>query len=104
MALNCHAQDIPQKLDGKYCESSEYVGFCITFSEDSFYSAVGSMMFNFQSKGIYRIIDKTLTLYHGSDTLDKGNILRYEIIKVKPDEIVWRNKSGDKSVLKKSKK
>lgn len=99
----CKAQDIPKKLDGMYCEYSTYVGYCVTFKEDSFHSAVGSMMFDIQSKGIYRIKDKTLTLYHSSDTLDEGNILRYEIIKVKPDEIIWKNKGDDKSVLKKSK-
>jgi len=103
ITTGCAAQDIPQKLDGAYCEYSEYVGFCITFKEDTFHSVVGSMMFDVQSKGIYRIKDKMLTLYHSSDTLDEGNIMRYELVKVKPDEIIWKNTSGDKSVLKKSK-
>ena len=97
-----YSQTIPSKLNGTYCESSEYVGFCITFEGDTFQSVVGSMMFDVHSKGIYRIKEKQLTLYHGPDTLNEGNIMRYELLKVTPDEIIW-TKDGSKSVLKKSK-
>lgn len=102
ITIGCKAQDFPAKLNGRYCESNEYVGFCITFAEDSFHQAVGSMMFDVQSKGIYRIKGNQLTLYHSPDTTDEGNIMRYELLKVTDDEIVWK-KDKDKSTLKKSK-
>jgi hypothetical protein len=96
------AQKFPEKLNGTYCENNELIGYCITFFADSFRSDVGSMMFESHSKGIYRVKVNQLVLYHSKDTLDEKNIMRYELIKVSENEIVWK-KDGSKSILKKSK-
>ena len=101
-SFSISAQNFPDKLSGTYCESNEYVGFCITFAEDSFHKVVGSMTFSSSGKGIYRIKENQLIMYHSRDTTDEGNIIRYEIIKATEDEIVYR-KDGNKSTLKKSK-